>query len=130
MKLEKASIDILVGAESTTIEIMDKKSRTVFVSVELTPDQLSQALSRIKNTPCEVSVNNLDRVGKTLEHEDFEFKMPDWHNRWRDDKSKLHEYVTSMLSNDWVADGYFGSQNSFFTKDGEDWGRCTIRRWV
>lgn len=31
---------------------------------------------------------------------------------------------------EWVSDNYFQSQDSFFSKDGKNYARAVIRRWV
>jgi hypothetical protein len=38
------------------------------------------------------------------------------------------EYVAKNRPG-WIARTYFGSQNSFFTKNGKQYARCTIERW-
>ena len=43
---------------------------------------------------------------------------------------ELQKIAQSHLSDGWIADAYFGSQNSFFKKDGKQYARATIRRWL
>jgi hypothetical protein len=69
-------ISIFIDRKVTTIEIRDEISRTTFVSITLTPEQLSSALSRLAYTDCMLDVNNIDRVGKTYESNDFIFEIP------------------------------------------------------
>ena len=82
MKLEKASITLLVGRDGTTIEIRDEKSGVMFCELQLTNDQLASALSRMGHTPrkrrrklitCEASVYGLDKLNKKQEVDTFEF---------------------------------------------------------
>jgi len=119
------TISILINSDYTTIEIEDKDANTTFVKVRLTPEQLSMALSRLSYTPCEMEVHKLERVGKRHEHKSHEFEIPN------DVKNnELHNLALLSCENGWTPDNYFGSQNSFFTKDGKKYARCTIRRWV
>jgi hypothetical protein len=128
MKL-KGNISILINRESTTIEIRDSEANTMFVEITLTPEQLSEVLSRMKYTACEIEVFGLDRVGKKHENKRFEFVVPS-DLKGKRDSEKLREHAQTLLTDGWIADGYFSSQDSFFTKDGIDYARVTIRRWV
>ena len=128
MELKDPKISILIGQESTTIEIYDSPSCTTFVRVKLTPDQLSSALSRLSHSPCECVVANLDRLGKTHEVTKFEFEMSETDCRTREKIAK--ETAERLCPEGWKSDGYFSSQDSFFTKDGKNMARATIRRWI
>lgn len=64
MKIEEARITFLVGAESTTITLHDMKSGSAFAEIKLTPIQLSQALSRLSYTNCEINLFGLDKLNK------------------------------------------------------------------
>jgi hypothetical protein len=134
MKLE-GRISILIGREGTRIEIKDEKSAVTFVEVNITPDQLSAALSRQALVECELEVRGLDCIGKKHENKTFSFEIPDsidLSDRWTNDsvEKELQKYAQSLLSDGWMSDGYFRSQNSFFEKDGKKWARVKIRRWV
>lgn len=128
MKLE-GRISMLVNREETTIKIKDDKANVTLAVVSLTPEQLSMILSRQVDVECEIEVGNLSKIGKKHENKTFEFEIPSL-IRGRKFDSELQEIAQSQLSDGWVADGYFGSQNSFFTKDGKQYARCTIRRWI
>jgi len=125
-------ITILVNREQTTIELMDEDANTTFVRVVLTPDQLSSALSRLAYTDCEMDLFGLDRVGKKMEHKQFEFELPRKNMSSRDSE-ELSVIAQTILDNNnegWITDTYFGSQDTFFTKNDKPYARCTIRRWV
>jgi len=125
----KGEISILINRESTTIEIRDKEACTIFAQITLTPDQLSSALSRLSQTPCEIKVGGLEKIGKVHENGTLEFEIPENIASKKNDDD-LHKVATSLLKDGWVADKYFSSQRTFFTKDGKPHARCTIRRWV
>lgn len=133
MKLENPQITILVNSDETTIEIHDSKSATTFVSIRLTPEQLSTALSRLASTACEASVDNLDRVGKKHEWKHFEFEIS---KLAANDSThgSLNQICLRALKEagmeDWVSDNYYKSQSSFFMKSGKHFARTTVRRWV
>ena len=127
MKL-KGRISILINRDETTIEIKDESANVRFVKVKLTPEQLSAALSRQISIECELEVKELEKVGKVHENKTFEFEIPETLPT-RGNQLELQKIAQSQLSDGWIADAYFGSQNSFFKKDGKQYARVTIRRW-
>lgn len=128
MKLTDAKITILVNREYTEIQLHDSPSSMNFVTIKLTPEQLSAALSRISHTPCEIEVSNkLDLLGKTMENKYHEFEITEKLDR--NDK-RLHELAQQTTPEGWTPDNYYGSQNSFFSKDGKNYCRVIIRRYV
>ncbi len=131
MKLE-GEITLLVNQNNTTIRIQDAVSSVTVCEVTLTPEQLSSALSRLANTPCQLDVDpdTADRWGKPMEVEYFEFEIPDGLSKYAPDHIELGKYALSILPEGWTATPRFNSQNSFFTKDGKRFARCIMRRWV
>ena len=129
MKLKDAAITILVNGEYTEIELHDKLSGVNIASVRLTPDQLSKALGRLSYTPCEISVSSdFSKINKKMLVDRLIFPFNDeglYSNREKQAAEESLKYVPEG----WEADGYFNSQNSFFTKDGKRYAACTIRKW-
>jgi len=127
MKL-KGKISILINREHTTIEIEDENANARFLTIKLTPEQLSEALSRTMCVNCEIEVRGLEKVGKTHENKSFEFEIP---KELASSKhsDNLQEISQSLLTDGWISEGYFSSQNSFFIRDDKQMARCTIRRW-
>lgn len=124
-------ITLLFSNNGLEIEIMDNGSRTTFVRAALSPEQVVQAMSRLANTECSLVVSRgaLERVGTVAEHKKFEFKIGNSVD-WRDKKDEAIKLAKLECPEGWIPDLYFSSQDSFFTKDGEQWARTTIRRWV
>ena len=131
MKLE-GRISLLVGAEYTTIEIEDHNASTRFVRIKLTPEQLSKCLSRQALVECEIEVSGLNKVGKVHENKNFTFEIPDnlRGSSNSDELSQICQHLLDENNEGWVCDGYFGSKNSFFEKNGKVYARAVIRRWV
>lgn len=133
MKLLDASITILVNVEYTEIRITNNQSNTDFVRAKLTPEQLSMCLSRMGNTKCEVDVYGLDKIGKTHENTKFEFEILDSMHK-KGNEVSLHATCIESLQKQgmegWIPDAYYGSQDSFFSRNGKHFARVTIRRWV
>lgn len=129
MKIETAQITILVGRDSTTIELRDKNASITFARVTLTPEQLSAALSRSAYTPCEIEVVGLDKVGKKMEMKELTFEVRvEFSSRTSD---AVHQIALRVAPEGWIPDNYYASQSSFFhNDDGKKFARTTIRRWV
>lgn len=128
MKLQ-GKISLIINREETYIEIEDRDANTTFLKVKLTPEQLSAALSRQAYVDCELEVAGLDRVGKKHEHKTFEFEIPNDLSGSKHEK-ELQILAQSQLTDGWIAEGYFSSQSSFFKKDGVQYARCTVRRYI
>lgn len=132
MELINPKITILINSEFTEIIVHDDTSNVDVVKITLTPDQLSSALSRLSMTACKVTTGDLSRVGKVMENKYFEFEVPE--NIYRKDHEELVNLCNDALKKsemiDWVSDNYYGSQNSFFKKEGISYARTTVRRWI
>jgi hypothetical protein len=122
----KGSITFLPSQEGTTIKVRCESSKITFLEVTLTNDELASMMSRLANTSCDFEVKGLDKVGKQMEHRVFEFEYFD--------KSNIEYTCETAMGNDglvdWTSMHFYGSQNSFFTKDGKQMARTTIRRWI
>lgn len=128
MKLE-GRISVLINQDGTTIEVEDENANARFLKITLTPEQLSAALSRQMAVECEIEVRGLEKIGKKHENKRFEFEIPSDLASSRNE-SELQKLAQSLLTDGWIAERYFSSQDSFFKKDGVQYARCTIRRWV
>jgi hypothetical protein len=118
--------------DQITIAIYDTDSSAgrPFVELELTREQfINAAMNRLAN--CDVrkaQVNHLDRVGKRMETQKFEFEIPP---EIEDREMGLKTYAKTILPIGWASDLSFSSQDSFFTNDdGRRCARVVIRRWV
>lgn len=127
MKLKEPKITILIGEESTKIEIRDGSSRVVFCTIDVDPINFQMALSRIAERPCEVTVKNLDKIGKKKESKSIRFELPKDFSTDKDNlKNKAEEYVPEG----WEIWNGFSSQNTIVYNDGKKFCNFTIRRYV
>lgn len=128
MEIE-GKITILSSEEGVSIEIRDSNSSIRFCRIFLTPEQFTEAIGRTANVQCKsILVNDLDKIGKTMENKTMEFEIGEIIDR---DKLKvLSQEILDKEQSGWISDGYFGSYNSFFKKGDKNFARCTIRRWV
>jgi hypothetical protein len=128
MKLE-GRISVLINRDETTIEVEDENANARFIKITLTPEQLSAALSRQMAVECEIEVKGLEKIGKKHENKTFDFEITSELANSRNE-NELQKLAQSLLNDGWIAERYFSSQGSFFKKDGVQYARCTIRRWV
>lgn len=124
------SITFLINRDKTRIEIQDGDANITFISIELTPEQLSSALSRLACTPCEsMEVRGLQNVGKVYEYDTIVFEIPEG-TPYGEQKKVAIEVSKEKCPEGWTPSEYFGSQNSFFYQDKKMFARCNISRWV
>jgi len=131
MILENAKITFLINENGATIELKDSNSAISFARIKLNVKQLCAAMGRIAYTPCEVELFGLDKVGKKLGIDRLEFEIPQkWIQGKRISNAALNQLALKACPEGWEHDNRFGSQSSFFSKDGKEYARVTIRRWV
>ena len=138
-KIIDGEVFIRFGEDGLRIEIEDANANIRFLEIELNPKETLRAMSGVKGAKAKFTVRGLEYVGKKHENSTFEFKIPKATkglDRFKDRKqywSMLQQIGQILLDENgegWELDGYFGSQTSFFSKDGEDWVRGVIRRWL
>jgi len=127
MRLENAKITMLFSEDGLRIELRDGDANITFARVTLNPAKACHAMSRLCNVECECEVVGLDLVGKHMVHKPLEFEIGNVEYKNRKDTAIL--LASEKCPDGWVPDLYFGSQDSFFVKDGVNMARCTIRRW-
>ena len=129
MKIENAKITMLVNREYTEIEIYDADANTTLATVKLTPEQLSMILSRQGYVECECNTGDLKMIGKKHENKYFEFEIA--YTKSKEDLIlACNEALLQQGMHEWESDNYYNSQNSFFSKDGKNYARTVIRRWI
>ena len=131
MKLKQGKIDILFEHDGLVIRLMDDLAGVTFAEAKLNQEQVCQALSRLSHTHCEIEVRGLQKVGKKMMHKSLEFKMPKGFKPY--DRNREETAIKQMNKNmpdGWCGSCYFGRRGSFFKKDGEEWARTHIYKWI
>lgn len=93
-------------------------------------DFLDAIGGRIVGRKCEVEFINLQYIGKIRESQTIEFKISDTSIYGDNRKELAKEKAAEICPAGWEPVLYFGSQDSFFYKDKELWGRTNILRWI
>lgn len=105
-------------------------SGKIVCDLELTPEQLSMALSRSCRTPVQSClVDTSGDIGKTHEYKTFQFELPK-DTACSSRKECAIEEVKKQCPKGWVPDLFFSSQDSFLIIEDRLYARTTIRRWV
>ena len=128
-----ARISILSSYEdSINIVVEDKDAGVRFLVMSLTREEFVNAAMnrRACVNVSKTEVFALDKIGKKEEYKEFEFEIPTTTSLDKNQKEIAIEIVKKMCPEGWVPDTHFGSQNSFFKKNGKPYVRTMIRRWV
>jgi hypothetical protein len=130
MKVD-AKITILASEDGVRIEIEDADANTTICEVTLSPeDFVIAAMARHACVRCVADVPFPERIGTKHENKYLEFPLSIQERVYEDRNVSASADADLHCPEGWLPDYYFGSQNSFFNKDGERWARCTIRRYV
>lgn len=111
-----------------SIEVKDSNSNVRFLDVEIDLDLFAAALTGLNDQKCDIKVKKLDLVGKTVERDNIEFKLPECNFSNRKEAAKVE--CNLIVVDGWVLNDNFSSQNSFFQKGGNDWARARLIRWI
>ena len=114
--------------DSIVITVYDNDSATNFLQMVMTREQFVNAtMNRLAHTEVGAAfLENVERVGKTLELDQLVVVIP----KYGDREAAAAKIAYEKCPEGWLPDLYFQSQESFFSKDGKDYARCNIRRWV
>jgi hypothetical protein len=122
----KGQITLISNKDGAILQLRDCNSTIGFLEIYIKPEDLCHLIGGQGRVDCDFDIYLDNRIGKKHENKKFEFEIES-----RDLFShELKAIADSQLTDGWIADKYFSSQDSFFTKDGKQYARCTIRRWV
>jgi len=114
----------VVGEETMCIEIED--DNVVFVKMELSLADMMRALTGLGMVRGDMTVGNLDVVGKVCISDTIEFPVGDGYR----DKEKAIAELPKYVPEGWIGSEYFGCQSSFFQRDGQTWATTSIYKYV
>lgn len=115
------------GRKYISIRIDDADAEINFLDIEIGLEEFSEALTGLGSTPCKMEIRGLENVGKKIEREVLEFVLPS--GEFRSKEEAVREAIKNCPDG-WTPSLYFGSQTSFFDRDGKRMARCNISRWV
>ena len=116
------------GREYISIQVKDVNSRVRFLEVEISYAEFTACLTGRSETKCDLVINNLSNVGKTKKTDTITFELPNHSYSNKKEIAILEAKNRTPIG--WEFETYFGSQGSFFQKDGKSWATTGIYRWV
>jgi hypothetical protein len=117
------------GRKKISILVNDSEARIEFLEIEIDLEAFSECITGLGHCDCEMEVRGLQNVGKKIENMPIVFEVPK-ELRYSRNKYKIQTLAEKATPDGWHCSTYFGSQNSFFSKDDKDFARTTASRWV
>ena len=116
------------GKEIISLTVKDVSSKIRFLELEIKLDDFAKILTGLSEVECDMKIRGLEFVGKKKEMKNFEFLVgvQEYSNR----KESAFSIAKGLVQSGWFVREYFDSKGSFFIKDGEDWARTIIYRYV
>ena len=128
MTVIDAEITILCDDGRVKISIDDSAACVKFVEIILTPSQFTSLLGRLANVDCKATIRGLDKVGMVRISKPLIFET-----EWTRDRQQVEKMAVEKADKGWTPNLYFNSQDSFFTKIGENeqvYARTHQFKWV
>lgn len=112
------------------IELAEGITTNYIAKIRFSPQQWFNAISGLGCSQCDatISYDAVSHIGKRMEMLPLVFEMPK--DAWPKQKEIARKLAKEKCPEGWSPDLYFGSQGSFFNKEGKSWAKTAIRRWV
>ena len=116
------------GSRKISIQVKDRDASIKFLELEVDYDKFAECLTGLAEVDCEIKVNKIENVGKVIERKKIEFEIPGPEYEVSDEIMK--RLAPENTPDGWECSVYFNSQDSFFKKDGKEYARTHISRWI
>lgn len=116
------------GREKISIRVKDESSRIEFLEIEIDLVSFAKAITGLSEVKCEMVTRRLEHVGKTEEIDKLEFEIPE--HTYTNREEVTLETALKLCPDSWTLDPYLGSKDSFSYKDGKEYCRVNIFRYV
>jgi hypothetical protein len=134
MKTLETKLTCIRQDDYVEIEIKDDASNNIILRTKMTPDSFYKAFCQNRcMIDSETILNKDENFGLQMHHEkmEFETKAIGYGSELRDTAILEITELCKKRSEDegikYTPDNYFNAQDSFFTKDGVSYARCTVR---
>ena len=113
------------------IEIIDEDSRAR-IRLELNHLDFTNMMTGLNCVPCEMTIRGQKNIGLVMERKEIEFEVScKIHDRKEDAIDLLiHLLLWDDDLEGWSSTEIFDRKSSFFKRDGKQFARATIQRWV
>ena len=111
-----------------SITIVDDFSHGTLCRLKLTLEEFTRLLTGESFSDIDAELGDVETLGKVREQETFEFKVCDG-SAYTGLKDLAIAEGLKVCPKGWRLSTYFGSQSSFFSKDGDTWARTSIYKY-
>lgn len=121
------------GDGHISITLADIDAVVQFAQIRMSLADFAQCVTGLSRIDCDIELKNLDKTGKQRIREQIEFELPDDTDSYCSSdqrKAVALNVARELVGDEWEVDGYFGSQDSFFQRDGKPMARTSIMKWV
>ena len=126
-------VTILCGSDGwVEMEFEDSVASTRFLTLRMSAKEFTAALGRLSHSKATGTVRGLERVGKVHQCDTLEVALP-FGDEYVDRKELVPvavKAIKKVCPEGWIPSMYFGGQSSFFKRDGRQYARVTIRRYI
>jgi hypothetical protein len=126
-------LTLLFNSDGLYLEIDDDDSGIRIITARLNKNQTCDVLARVGYTKMESVefTDNSSNIGKKLELNTIVVPLGVGRYTINKEETKViaEKYIKENYG-EWVLWDTFSSQGSYFSKDGIDYARASIRRWV
>lgn len=126
----KGKLTISKDSRGTVTIVLEDAGSGIALEAQMPPREFADALFGLALRPCELSVvgGDVANIGKRKELMRIAAPMPDHTFKNRDQIA--FKACSAATPEGWECSDYFGSQNSFFVKNGVQHARASAVRWV
>ena len=116
------------GRKKIEITVQDTDAGIEFLKIEMDLGKFAECLTGLSFVDCDMELRDIQNVGKQKERKAIEFQIPKERYLLKDEE--IREIAKEHIPEGWTCGMYFGSKDSFFTKDDKIFARTDISRWV
>jgi hypothetical protein len=125
---ENYSISFNHSSEGLEMTIRDEKSFMEFITIKISPEEFLKGLGRVMSRPCEVTLKNMDKIGKKRKIEILTFEVENVYDK-KYAIEKAEEIAKTRFKDNIYRINSFNSSDSFFTDNGKGYAKTTVIIW-
>ncbi len=110
------------------IQVKDVDAGIKFLEIEIDFEEFAKCLMGQGEMKCLMKTNKIQNVGKTIKRDTLEFELP--MDNYVMEKKDIIDLAKKNCPDGWDVYNYFGSKDSFFTKNNKPYARTQIKKWV
>ena len=116
------------GKEKISIQVRDVDAHIRFLDIEIDLDKFTKCITGLSEIECTATLRGIENVGKKRETMAIEVEIPK--NIYTNRKETAYVLAKKCTPKGWQCSKFFGSQSSFFEREGKSYAKTTATRWV